>query len=336
MIQTERKLQFDIINPYGDGHLYYSYRFQTDTEWHLLNADEINLPLNLEPDNYYTLLLKVNDDVWQSEPVSLNIYINPYWSQTKDGRSIIWTCIIAAIILLIAIIVFVTRRIVINMAKRRTFRMELELKAIYAQINPHFIFNTLNSALLLVSKNRMDEAYVHISKFSRLLRGYLKSSRNKLITLTEEIVNLRDYIELQQTRFKNKFEYQMIYESNNDLENYKIPSLLLQPFVENAINHGILPMETEGILKIIFELDDDKKTLTCIIEDNGIGRKKSKENNEKNKLKNDSFGDLLIKDLVSIFNRFEDLNIEIKYTDKELPDKGTRVTIKIKKLNNAQ
>ncbi len=336
MNQTERKIQFDVINPYGDGQVAYNYKFPGDADWHELNADELNIPDNFQPGNYYTLLLKINDDVWNSNPISINIYIKPYWSQTSTGRGIILTCLFAGIIFLVFIIVIVTRLIVINISKRRTLRMELELKAMYAQINPHFIFNSLNSALLLVSKKKMDEAYEHISKFSRLLRGYLKSSRNKLISITEEIVNLRDYMELQQTRFKNKFEYQIIFEPGAELENFRIPSLLLQPFVENAINHGILPMEEPGLLKIIFTLAEENKTLTCTIDDNGIGRKKSKENNEKNKLKEDSYGDLLIKDLVSIFNRFEDMNIEIKYTDKDAPETGTIVTIKIKNLKNVQ
>ena len=209
--------------------------------------------------------------------------------------------------------------------------MELELKSIYSQINPHFIFNTLNSALLLVSKNRMEEAYIHIAKFSRLLRSYIKSSRNKLISVAEEISNLKNYIELQQTRFKDKFEYQIEIDSNLKTEQVRIPSLLLQPFVENAINHGILNKQSQGNLKIGFNLSEKQNEIICTIEDDGVGRKQSKQINEGNADKDESYGNLMIKDLVNIFNKYEQMNIDIQYTDKEYPLTGTIVTIKIKK-----
>jgi LytS/YehU family sensor histidine kinase len=176
----------------------------------------------------------------------------------------------------------------------------------------------------------MDEAYSHISKFSRLLRSYIKSSRNKLITIEEEIKNLKDYIELQQNRYEGKFEYVIDIDPFIDPRLTMIPSLLLQPFVENAINHGLLLKKGKGLVSIKFMAKKGKNEITCIIEDNGVGRKFSKSlyrlepNTEK------SYGDLLIKDLVSIFNKFEQMNINITLTDKEEPLTGTIVTILIK------
>jgi len=214
--------------------------------------------------------------------------------------------------------------------------MELELKAIYAQLNPHFIFNTLNSALLLVKKNKMEEAYTHISTFSRLLRSYIKSSRNKLISIAEEVSNLKDYIELQQTRFKNKFEYVLYVENTIQQEKIMIPSLLIQPFVENAINHGILPKKESSHLKIIFKMPEGKNEIICMIDDDGIGRRRSRESKEGKEVKDASYGDLMIKELVNIFNKYEQMNIEINYTDKEDTATGTIVTIRIKNLHYAK
>ncbi len=336
LTQNDRKLQFDIINPYGNGTIHYMYTLSGDTGWHEMNANELNLPMHLAPDNYYTLLLKVKDDVWRSNPLMLTFYFKPLWYQTNTGSRVAWVLISGFIILILTIAILITRRFVLVASQKRTMRLELELKAIYAQINPHFIFNTLNSAMSLAKKNKMEEVYEHISKFSSLLRGYIKSSRNKLTTIEEETENLRDYIDLQLIRFKNKFEYQIIIQPGINPGSTYIPSLLLQPFVENAINHGILHMEEGGFLKIEFKQGVVADEIICIIEDNGIGRKNSKLLNEQNKKRGESYGDLLIKDLVAIFNKYETMNIEIAYTDKETPETGTIVTIKIKNPKNGQ
>lgn len=330
--QNSLSLQFDVINPLGNGKVTYKYKLPEDTVWQFINANELVLPSSLKPDNYYTLSLVINDNVWRSNIINLNIYIRPYWWQTRFYSRIIWLSAILLILVLFTLSVVVTRRLVINANKKRNLRMELELKAIYAQINPHFIFNSLNSALLLVNKNKMVEAHAHISKFSRLLRGYIKSSRNKLITIAEEITNLKDYIELQQTRFKNKFEYTIAVNDQLDPDHILIPALLVQPFVENAINHGILPKVEKSHLSIEFNTGKGSNEIICTIEDDGIGRiaaNKIREN------KDASYGDLLIKDLVSIFNKYENMNIEISYIDKQVPLTGTIVTILIKKPHHA-
>ena len=336
MAQADRKLQFDIINPYGNGHIHYLYRLTGDTDWHELNANELNIPILYEPGKYYTLLLKVNDDVWKSDPMIVTFYIHPYWYQTQTGSRIIWTLIAGIFLIVLAVAVLLTRRLVLNAARKRTMRLELELKAIYAQINPHFIFNTLNSAMMMAKKSKADDIYEHIAKFSSLLRGYIKSSRNKYITIEEEIENIKDYIELQQARFKNKFNYSIKIDNNIKSDQVRIPSLLIQPFVENAINHGLLPLEANGFLKIEFRYEKVPNEIVCTIEDNGIGRKNSKLLNEQNKQRGESYGDLLIKDLVAIFNRYETMNIEIVYQDQEIPQTGTRVTIKIKNPQHAE
>ena len=327
--QTDPKLQFDIINPYGNGKLRYLCKLSDTAEWIELPGSELNLPA-LPPDTYHRILISAYDNVWRSEAIVLNIYIQPYWWQTHSARKLMGAGIIVLITLLIIIAVLVTRRVVMNAADKRNLRMQMELKSIYAQINPHFIFNSLNSALLLVNDNKMEEAYAHISKFSKLLRGYLKSSRNTFISIDEEIANLRNYIELQQARFKNKFSHEIIVADKLDPTSVTIPSLLIQPFVENAINHGLLPAKTSGHLVISFNVNETGAEVYCTIQDNGIGRKQAQAMHENNKNKGGSYGDLLIKDLVSIFNRYEKMNISIKYTDLEAPLTGTLVTIEIK------
>jgi two-component sensor histidine kinase len=329
--QKDLRLQFDVINPNGNGQLKYTYKLPGDSVWNELNANELNFPA-LSPDNYYKLTLSAHDNVWRSDDLTLYIYIRPHWWQTHNGKRVVWFSAIISVLLLFTIAVLITRRLVLNVTSKRNLQMELELKSIYAQINPHFIFNTLNSALLLVSKNKMEDAYVHIAKFSRLLRSYIKSSRNKLITVADEINNLKNYIELQQTRFKDRFDYNISLDEKISAQAVKIPSLLLQPFVENAINHGILNSHERGMLTIQFKKRDNENELVCVIEDNGVGRKQSKVINEANMDKDESYGDLMIRDLVNIFNKYEQMNIEIDYSDKVEPEKGTIVTIHIKNL----
>ena len=325
--QTDYAIRLDIINPYGNGIVKYEVTAGSNT--YPLNANEYNVPIRLQkPDDYYKIKLLAYDNVWRSDPINIMIYVKPYWWQTKNMKILIWITASLLVIAIFAGSILITRRLVLNASKKRNMRMEMELKAIYSQINPHFIFNSLNSALLLVSKNRMDEAYTHISKFSKLLRSYIKSSRNKFITAEEEIINLQNYIELQQIRFKDRFSYVI---NTDTLTNraVKIPSLLLQPFVENAIEHGLLNRKEKGHLSIIFDMTDNN-TLVCTIEDNGIGREESKKISGLNLSKEESYGNLLVKDLVNIFNKYESVNVDITYIDKALPLTGTTVTITIK------
>ncbi len=333
ILPKNQKLQFDIINPFGNGKLRFVYKLADGSEKEL-NSNELSLP-QLPPDNYYTLSLIAYDNVWKSNPINITLYIKPLWWQSHTARRALWASAILLTLLLFSSSVLITRKIVLNKAKKRNLRMELELRSIYAQINPHFIFNSLNSALLLVSRNKMDEAYVHISKFSKLLRSYIKSSRNRLITIEEEIINLRNYIELQQVRFKDKFEYRITLDSGTEINDVKIPSLLLQPFVENAINHGLLPKKGQGNLIIHFSSQKEEDLITCRVEDDGIGRQHAKLIKESTEIADESYGDLLITDLVEIFRKYEQMDIDIQYTDKVLPQNGTIVTIKIKHSKNA-
>jgi hypothetical protein len=327
--KSERKLVFDVINPYGVGSIRYYYSYSKKGVFKELNSNEITISEWFRPDNRYKIYVYAADDVWKSDIATIDLYVVPYWWQTHNARRIIWVSIVFFSLLVLVAAIFITRRIVLNAAKRRHLQMEMELKSIYAQINPHFIFNTLNSALLLVNKNNMEEAYAHISKFSRLLRSYLKSSRNKFITINEEVENLKNYIELQQTRFKNKFSYKIVMSDEVEKKSIQIPSLLIQPFVENSINHGILQKEEHGNLLIEFKLSEDGEKVICTVDDDGIGRKQSKLSKAVDTGKTESYGDLLIRDLVSIFNKYEDMRIEIVYSDKELPRTGTTVSITI-------
>jgi uncharacterized membrane-anchored protein YhcB (DUF1043 family) len=326
--QQNLHLQFDVINPRGSGTLKYQYRLAGIDNWSIAQTGDVILPKLAAGKNYH-LVLQLSDSRWRSNPRMVNLYIVPYWWQRTGWIATFWLSGIVVLTLFGFVVARFTRQRVERNNKRKNEQLELELKAIYSQINPHFIYNTLNSALLLVHNKKTEEAYTHISKFSKLLRAYVKSSRNKYITVEDEINNLKNYIELQQTRFRNKFRYSITVNEGVDAGSEKIPSLLLQPFVENAINHGLLSKKESGHLSINFSKQG--KALICSIEDDGIGREQARELSAASDRQHESFGEAMIKDLINIFRQYEHISIEIKITDKTMPETGTIVDIYIER-----
>ncbi len=150
---------------------------------------------------------------------------------------------------------------------------ELEVQALRSQMNPHFIFNCLNAINFFILSHETEAASDYLTKFSRLMRMIMNHSRHSLITLAEELEVLQLYLDMERLRFKDAFDYHIVPEDELDTGDIYIPPLLLQPFVENAIWHGLMHKEERGSLTIIIRLEDN--TLTCIIRDNGIGRKRA-------------------------------------------------------------
>ncbi|OJW99121.1 MAG: hypothetical protein BGO70_02265 [Bacteroidetes bacterium 43-93] len=324
--QDDNKIQFDIINPNGSGKLHYQYRInETDTAWTKLDNDIIYLP-RLKVGHVYTISIIAGDDVWRSNTIQISIIIMPHWWQTNKGLLIISIIAFVIVIDILSWVIWLTHKSAMRADEKKRAIIALELRAVYSQLNPHFIFNTLNSALHFIKKNRREEAVAHVSKFSRLLRAYLESSRNRFITIADEITNLKNYIELQQTRFGNVFTYSIHSDHIDGLSGIYIPSLLLQPIVENAIIHGLLPLdEPGGHLYINFE-KQEPYTIKCTIDDNGVGREKAgyEPGNKK------SFGNELLRELITLFNKQDNLGIDITYIDKA-NNKGTTVIVKITK-----
>ncbi len=202
-------------------------------------------------------------------------------------------------------------------------------KALRAQINPHFIFNSLSSIQHLITSNNKVSALKYLSKFSRLTRNVLESSIEPDILLSEEIKMLNDYLELESLRFANSFSYTITVSKNVDSEAIEIPILVIQPFVENAILHGLLN-KTAGdkILNINFCRDDH--FLVCEIDDNGVGRENSTRKKSIHKKK--SRGLQVTKERLEMFNKLNDETNNITIIDKKNDEGnslGTKVIIKI-------
>lgn len=337
--QRNPLLGLDVINPAGIGHPRFSYNVAGTTDaWVTLNGTEWFVT-NLRAGVYSKVYLKVTDEGWNSPAIMVWVYIKPYWWQTTIGKSAIATMLLLLLGGAVFLAIQITRRQVNKVNARRNLEAELkslrtsmELKSIHAQINPHFIFNTLSTGLYFIKKNRMDDAYDHITAFSELLRNYIKSSRDKYITLQEEIDNLKRYVTLQQSRFENLHEFIVEIGEGVKPKVDKIPALLLQPIVENAINHGLFHKSKPGRLLLRFEKNNNE--LTCIIDDDGVGRERSKEINAETKHKTQSYGTDLVRELIEAFNKYEPVHITIEYIDKQPPESGTTVLLTIKELKD--
>jgi len=208
---------------------------------------------------------------------------------------------------------------------------ELEMQALRAQMNPHFIFNCLNSINRFIFKNETREASDYLTRFSRLIRMVLLHSQKKLVPLEDELEMLKLYLDMERLRFKNAFDYHIT--TTNAIENSSvfIPPLLLQPFCENAIWHGMMHKDGPGHLNI--ELNEDNGILNCIITDDGVGREKAEEFKSKSAEKEKSMGLKITKERLSLLNQGTTGGTFYKIEDvrNEQGDiAGTKVKLQIK------
>ncbi|MGY5351466.1 sensor histidine kinase [Wenyingzhuangia sp. IMCC45533] len=198
----------------------------------------------------------------------------------------------------------------------------LQLKSLKAQMNPHFMFNAMNSIQSLVLKGDKHEAYQYLSKFSDMIRENLNMSEKSFVSFDEECSLLKKYLELEKLRFKENFIYHIV--GDDYIEDIKIPSMIIQPFVENAIKHGLLHKK-EGIKKLHINFTKSD-VLECEITDNGVGCEQSLEINRKNESVHTSFSTKAIKDRLEILKEYYKTDIGFSY----LPAKtGTIVKVKI-------
>ncbi|WP_041627600.1 histidine kinase [Owenweeksia hongkongensis] len=211
--------------------------------------------------------------------------------------------------------------------------MESEMSTLRLQMNPHFIFNSLNSIRYYILKEDSEKASDYITAFSKLLRMILQHSREKTIKLEDELDALRLYIEFERTRFENKFDYSINVAEDVDVSNIPIQPLLIQPFVENSIWHGLLHKDGTGHLNV--EVFMEGAFLTVIVEDDGIGRRKSREYNSAKSSTYKSMGMQITKDRLRMMAKVQnaDAGYEIvDMVDAEGSAAGTKVILKIKVL----
>jgi LytS/YehU family sensor histidine kinase len=194
-------------------------------------------------------------------------------------------------------------------------------------MSPHFIFNVLNSIQFFIAKNDRLNAINYLSTFSKLMRSVLTHSVSNKIKLADEIELLKNYVQLEMTRFESKFDLVLKVSDELDLETIELPSLLIQPYVENAILHGLYNKPEKGTLQISITEENDH--LIFEIEDNGIGRAEAMRLRQKNFPTHQSMGIKVTEERLKLINHHDIAGFEIEDLITEGEPGGTRVKIKI-------
>ena len=209
---------------------------------------------------------------------------------------------------------------------------DISLTALRSQMNPHFIFNCLNSIKLYTTQNDNVAAAEYLTKFSRLIRLVLENSRKVKVQLRSELESLQLYIEMEAMRFKEKLQYTIHVEKDVETDYIEMPPLLLQPYVENAIWHGLMHKDEGGRIDIDVGLNIDKSLLQISITDNGIGRTKSAELRSKTASKHKSYGMEVTSERIALINQIYKTGADVTIHDLIDVDgnsTGTKVIIQI-------
>lgn len=329
-------VSFATLNFVNQEHLQYQYRLlPNQKEWISTETKIINFS-NLSP-NTYTLEVRVFDQHNNESIEKLFIHVVPLWWETT------WSKILFTIILLSLLLLS------IKLTKRQIQRKEeakaqqekrivgLELQALRSQMNPHFVHNSLNAIQYYIQRNEVELSENYLSKFSQLIRLFFEYSRRQNITIKEEITLLKNYLGIEKMRFEEKLNYTISVANEIDQEEQLIPSMILQPIVENAVNHGIFHKNENGTVKIEFTHINDS-CFQVVINDDGIGINKSKalfKTSSKNYQSNSSE---VLQERLELLNQSNEWNISYSIKDKSDLDKsetGTIVTLLFKQQDIA-
>ena len=260
----------------------FRYQLLGSTDESIINLgtnNQLSFP-NMSPGTYSLHIWASNSDgVWSEEPKKLLISVNPPWYQN------IWFFILVAFFL--AGIFYLMYRYRLNVILERqklerkanefkTLAAETETAVLRLQMDPHFIFNSMNSIAAYISEENNVQAYEYLMRFADLMRGILNNSEEKMTCLEEEIELLEKYLSTEKMRIGEKLSYSFHIDPEIDTYETEIPTMILQPFVENAIWHGISPKRGPGTVKISFI--KDQKYLLCQVDDDGVGRDNAPKN----------------------------------------------------------
>ena len=264
--QNDIAFNFNGIN-LSNSYISYSYMLSgRDKAWVTNQANKEAIYYNLSPDSYVFMVKAVNDAGMESPVVTYNFRILPPFWQTWWFRSLI------AVVAISLIYWFIKRRDRLKEKENLVALQmsELKLTALQSQMNPHFIFNSLNSIQNYIMQQKPLDAARYLSKFSKLMRRILDHSFSNLTPLSDIVETLKMYMELEAFRFSNEFNWEVKVDDAETISDVKLPPLLLQPYVENAIIHGLMPKEGEK--KLLIHLYKKNNELHCVIDDNGVGR----------------------------------------------------------------
>ncbi|KAA3630688.1 MAG: hypothetical protein DWQ02_17610, partial [Bacteroidetes bacterium] len=268
--QNSMQINFLGLNYRSRGKILYEYQMiGIDSTWVTTETRYARFP-GLRPGDYTFNVVAINEDgVKSSSPASINIIISPPWWSTWWFLTLMSVLVIGTVWFAISIRIRNIRR------QDKLIRQvnELSLKALQTQMNPHFIFNSLNAIQHFLTTNDQEKAMHYLSKFARLIRIVFEQSKKNLISLQEEIDFLKVYLSLEDLRFNNTIDisFELSEEVKNHLSFYQLPPLLIQPIIENAFKHGLFHKKEDK--KLVIHFEKYHQFLKCTITDNGVGMK---------------------------------------------------------------
>ncbi|MCC6460591.1 MAG: histidine kinase [Saprospiraceae bacterium] len=295
-----------------------------DADWVTANESRRAAYTNVPPGRYWFELRTGREGRWDTVGYRLAVYVRPAFWQTLWFKFLL---LAGAAGLGVGAYRFRIGQIRKEEGLKSEFAQHLakvEMSALRAQMNPHFVFNCLSSINRFILVNETDQASMYLTKFSRLIRLILDNSRSETITLAKEIEALRLYIEMEVMRFSGRFSYEIDVEASVQAEHLEVPPLLIQPFVENAIWHGLMHRKEGGHLRIAVAREGG--FLHLQVEDNGIGRQQAAELKSRETLTHRSHGMQVTAERVQIINQLYDARASVDIED--LPQ-GTRVHLRL-------
>jgi ligand-binding sensor domain-containing protein len=329
--QNQLTFEFIGINLKIPENVRYQWKLEGfDKEWSPATDKREANYTNIPPGEY-TFIVKATNElgIWSESPVSFPFKIDsPIWLRW-------WfiLLIVSSVVLLIRW--FISFRLnsirKVAAAQSETLNVERmmiasERKALRAQINPHFIFNVLNSIQYYIQDNEPLVASRHLSKFAKLMRMILENSKSSALPIADELESLKLYMDLEILRTEYKFDYEIVIDESIDVNECQIPPMLIQPFIENSIRHGIIPNDKNG--RILLDLKLENEVIICAIEDDGVGINSTKKNKEDSD--HVSSGMQITGDRLEILNMKRDNKMNFSIVDLESEGRqGTRVEIHI-------
>ena len=325
--QKNISIDFTAVSYSGIDNLRFAYRLAgADNDWKYVDANRIANFTTLVPGSY-TFHLKVGNEnrEWNPQIASFSFSIEPPWWQT-------WWFRVGAVVLVTAFVFWLFRRRIKSIRHESELKQkiaETEMMALRAQMNPHFIFNCINSIDAMIQSNDKYQATVYLNKFAKLIRNILDSSKQNLVPLSKDLETLQLYVDLELFRNENKFTAHIEADPALLQDDYQVPPLIVQPYVENAILHGLrYRNDNEGRLNV--SIQRENATLKYEIIDNGVGRNGKVDQMQDPKKQKQAYGMQISNDRVRIFNNEEKASVQITDLENNGEQCGTKVTVQLK------
>tara|TARA_R110000823_G_scaffold22143_2_gene66385 strand:- start:13593 stop:16424 length:2832 start_codon:yes stop_codon:yes gene_type:complete len=320
------KVNFGSINFFDPNNTTFEYRLSpTQANWTTTTSGEVNL-YSLQPEAY-TLQLKVNHN-GIAKIKNIPLAVIPNWWQTPEFK---WGILFLTLILVSSGIWIIST----NLRKKRNKKLiqerqlaQLELGALRSQMNPHFIHNSLNAIQYYIQRHEVELSEDYLAKFATLIRLFFEYSRRRTISINEEVLLLQNYLDIEKLRFEDKLEYKIILDEKIDSDEQLLPSMILQPIVENAVNHGLFHKEANGNIEIHFAYKNPSSFIVTI-KDDGIGILKSKKIYKESSKNYQSRSSNVLQERLKLLKQSKEWNVTCTTEDRsQIEDSsGTLVTL---------